>query len=50
MQTKHLWMRVICLTQAIVFVVPATPVFAAEKKTITCSSRDYARELCTVDN
>ena len=43
-------MRVICLTQAIVFVVPATPVFAAEKKTITCNSRDYARELCKVDN
>lgn len=50
MQTKHHWMRAICLTQAIVFVFPAAPVFAAEKKMITCDSREFTRERCNIDN
>lgn len=50
MKTKHHWVRAICLTQAMMFIVPAAPVYAAEKKTITCDSADFTRERCNIDN
>ncbi len=50
MNTKHHWVRAICLTQAMIFIVPAAPALAAEKKTITCDSAEFSRERCDIDN
>ena len=50
MKTNHHWVRAICLTQAMIFIVPAAPAHAAEKKTITCDSAEFTRERCNIDN